>query len=111
MLARWESRYRRAATEFRRAFLATLRPFQSDPNAEERFERLFDGTEVLPKALLAEYQQLQEGEDPLGASQLLVSISWRRYHALRRENRIEPATRGLPSVVDAHYDAELGLVF
>lgn len=111
VLARWESRYRRAAEEFRRAFLATLRPFQSDLNAEERFERLFDGTEVLPKVLLAEYQQLQEGEDPLGASQLLVPISWRRYHALRRENRIEPATRGLPSVVDAHYDAELGLAF
>jgi CRISPR-associated endonuclease/helicase Cas3 len=111
VLAWWESRYRRAAMEFRQAFLATLRPFQSDPEAEERFERLFDGTEVLPKFLVAEFQGLQEAGDPLGASQLLVPISWQRYRALRRAGRVQPAGKGLPSVVDVHYDQELGLVF
>jgi CRISPR-associated endonuclease/helicase Cas3 len=111
VLARWENRYRRAATEFRQAFIATLRPFQSDPDAEVRFDRLFDGTEVLPKALVAEYQGLQEAEDPLGASQLLVPISWQRYRALRRAGRVQPVGKGLPSVVDMHYDEEVGLVF
>jgi CRISPR-associated endonuclease/helicase Cas3 len=111
VLAWWESRYRRAAMEFRQAFLATLRPFQSDPEAEERFERLFDGTEVLPRSLVAEFQGLQEAGDPLGASQLLVPISWQRYRALRRAGRVQSAGKGLPSVVDVHYDQELGLVF
>jgi len=111
VLARWEDRYHRAATEFRQAFIATLRPFQSDPDAEVRFDRLFDGIEVLPRALLAEYQGLQEAGDPLGASQLLVPIGWQRYRALERAGRVQPARKGLPSVVDTHYDEEAGLVF
>lgn len=107
----WEGRYRRVAAEFRQAFLATLRPFQSDPDAEERFDRLFDGTEVLPKPLAGEYQSLQDAGDPLGASLLLVPISWRRYRALARAGRVQPAGRGSPAIVDAQYSQELGLVF
>ena len=111
VLARWEAVYHHAATEFRQAFLATLRPFQGDPDAEGRFERLFDGTEVLPKDLLGDYHGLREADDPLAASQLLVPISWRRYHALTREGRVQSAGNGLPPIVDAHYDEDLGLVF
>jgi CRISPR-associated endonuclease/helicase Cas3 len=111
VLAEWEARYHQAASEFRRAFLATLRPFQSDPDAEERFERLFDGTEVLPMSLVDEYQSLHDADDPLGASQLLVPISWRRSHALARAGRLQPARKGMPPIVDARYDEELGLIF
>lgn len=111
VLARWESGYHHAAAEFRQAFLATLRPFQGDPDAEDRFERLFDGTEVLPKDMLDDYQGLREADDPLAASQLLVPISWRRYHVLARAGRVQSAGKGLPPIVDAHYDEDLGLIF
>jgi CRISPR-associated endonuclease/helicase Cas3 len=110
VLARWEGRYNQAAAEFRQVFLAPLRPFQSDPNAEERFERLFDGTEVLPMSLLGEYQNLWESDDPLAASQLLVPVSWRRHRDLVRAGRIQSLGRGRPSTVDAPYDDRSGLM-
>jgi CRISPR-associated endonuclease/helicase Cas3 len=111
VLVQWEAGYHYAATEFRQAFLATLRPFQSDRDAEGRFERLFDGTEVLPKDLVGDYHDLREADDPLAASQLLVPVSWRRYYALARAGRVHLAGKGGPPVVDAQYDEDLGLTF
>lgn len=108
-LAEWEARYERMAAEFRQAFLAALRPFNSDPSAEERFHRLFDGLEVLPEDLVEEYERLQAADDPLSASQLLVPISWGRYHALARDGALFPAGDGLPVVVRVPYDPEFGL--
>ncbi len=108
-LARWEARYARTAAEFREAFLDTARPYRSDPALERAFERLFDGLEVLPKGLVDEYQAFLEADDPLGASQLLVPIRWGQYHALANEGRILPPGGDLPYVVDAYYDAEIGL--
>lgn len=111
VLVRWEAEYHHAAMEFRQAFLATLRPFQGDPDAEGRFERLFDGTEVLPKELVGDYHDLREADDPLAASQLLVPVSWRRYFALTRAGRVHLAGKGVPPIVDAQYDPDLGLIF
>jgi CRISPR-associated endonuclease/helicase Cas3 len=110
VLDRWEAAYHHAAVEFRQAFLATLRPFWSDPDAEERFERLFDGTEVLPSSLLDEYQSKRESDDPLAASQLLVPLGWRRYRELTRAGRVRFLGRGLPPIVDVPYEADAGLV-
>lgn len=110
VLDRWESAYRHAAVEFRQAFLAVLRPFQSDPDAEERFERLFDGTEVLPGSLLDEYKRVRESDDPLEASRLLVPMGWRRYRGLTRAGRVRFLGRGFPPVVDVPYDGYSGLL-
>jgi CRISPR-associated endonuclease/helicase Cas3 len=111
ILAQWEGRYKEAANEFRDAFLATLRPFQSDPAAENRFERLFDGVEVLPKSLLSEYLALDNAGDPLAAAGLLVPITWRRYRGLVKGDLTHTSTKYLPAVVDVDYDDERGLVF
>lgn len=109
VLSWWEARYGPAAVEFRQAFLAALRPFCSDPAAEERFEKLFDGTEVLPSSLLDEYQRMRESDDPLAASQLLVPLRWVRYRELERAGRVRLTGRELPPIVDVAYEPDVGL--
>jgi len=49
-----------SATEFRGGCLANRVPFQSDTELEQRFDELFDGTEVLPEALVADYRRARE---------------------------------------------------
>ncbi|MBW2071450.1 MAG: CRISPR-associated helicase Cas3' [Deltaproteobacteria bacterium] len=110
ILADWEASYESTATEFRTAFLKTLIPFVSDPELEEAFDRLFDGVEVLPAALVKEYLELND-RDPIGATQLLIPIRWGQYHLLTKRGRIRPCQGKMPSVVDGHYDPEVGLDF
>lgn len=110
ILKQWECEFDRTAEEFRTAFLETLRPFTSDPTLEEAFHRLFDGLEVLPLSLEEEYRRLRRCR-PLEADQLLVPISWGRWHQLRQEGRIWTERGKWPQVVDALYSPEFGLVF
>ncbi|MGQ9593098.1 MAG: CRISPR-associated helicase Cas3' [Anaerolineae bacterium] len=110
ILKQWEREFDRTAEEFRAAFLETLRPFTSDPTLEEAFHRLFDGLEVLPLSLEEEYRRLQQCR-PLEADQLLVPISWGRWHQLRQEGRIWTEQGKWPQIVDALYSQEFGLVF
>ncbi len=109
VLLQWEQQYAQAAGEFRRISLDQLHPFRSDPALEDAFYKLFDGLEVLPQGLVDAYEAHLEDDDPLAASQLLVPISWGRYHALANEGRIRPAGDGLPPIVEAYYDSEIGL--
>ena len=109
VLAAWQDRYEKAAMDFRRSFLATLLPLQSNPSLAEQFEKMFDGTEVLPEALYDEYQALREGAEPLQAASLLVPIRWGHYHMLAQQGQILPAGDDLPPVARVPYDAELGL--
>ncbi|MGC8839777.1 MAG: CRISPR-associated helicase Cas3', partial [Anaerolineae bacterium] len=109
-LEKWECEFDRTAREFRTSFLEPLRPFESDPALEEAFNRLFDGVEVLPLSLEDEYHRLR-GDRPLEADQLLVSISWGRWHQLRQEGRIWSEQGKWPRVVDAPYSSEFGLMF
>jgi CRISPR-associated endonuclease/helicase Cas3 len=87
-----------------------LRPFQADEHLEDLFYKAFDGLEVLPWALHDEYQALKE-DNPIRAGELLVPISWGRYHALANEGRVLPRDRHEPYVVRARYDSEIGLNF
>jgi len=107
---RWRREYVESATEFEATCIQTLRAFDADDGLEDMFYRAFDGLEVLPEALYDEYKLLRE-EEPIRAGELLVPISWRRYHALAREGRILPRERGEPYVVNAMYDSESGLCF
>lgn len=107
---RWQREYNETAAEFEATCIQTLRPFAADDGLEKLFYQAFDGLEVLPESLYDEYMMLKE-DDPVRASELLVPISWGRYHALANEGRILPHERGEPYIVRAIYDAELGLIF
>ncbi|HPL29238.1 MAG TPA: CRISPR-associated helicase Cas3', partial [Anaerolineae bacterium] len=108
---RWNHVYDAAYEEFERACLRTLRAFGSDRGLEELFYRAFDGIEVLPACLEAEYQRLMEAGEPLEASLLPVSIRWGRFCRLRREGKVrEEHEPGSPRVVAADYGSELGLL-
>ena len=107
---RWREEYAIAADEFEAVCIQTLRPFAADEGLEDLFYEAFDGLEVLPISLYDEYEELK-GEEPIRASELLVPISWGRYHALANEGRVLPRERGEPYVVRAAYSSETGLTF
>lgn len=94
--------------EFVAACLADLRAFQSNPELAEAFDRMFDGTEVLPRSLAGEYERLTE-EEPLRASELLVPISPGQLWQLRRAGKVVSTPREDPVVVDVAYEPERGL--
>jgi CRISPR-associated endonuclease/helicase Cas3 len=107
---RWQEEYTVTADDFEAICVRTLRPFAADEGLEEQFYRAFDGLQVLPKSLYDEYEKLKE-EEPIRANELLVSISWGRYHALANEGRVLPRERREPYVVKAAYSSEIGLTF
>lgn len=94
--------------EFVAACLTNLRAFQSSPELGEAFDRMFDGTEVLPRALFGDYERLLD-DDPLRASELLVPISSHQLQMLRRKNKIVSKPGDDLIVVDVPYDAARGL--
>ena len=108
--ARWQEKFVHAATEFEAACVRPLRAFESDPGLEDRFDKLFDGLEVLPEPLYEEYLAKREGE-PIAAGELLVPISLRRYHALCNQGRVWPREKNWPYVVNADYSEDEGLTF
>lgn len=107
--AAWREAALAACEEFRAACLADLRAFNSNPELATLFDQLFDGTEVVPEDLVQEYRRLRE-EEPLCATELLVPVSWRQFHQLRRAGRVvqPPETVDAP-VARLPYDAERGL--
>jgi len=107
---RWCDEYDHAASEFEAVCVRTLRPFEADYSLEEMFYRAFDGIDVLPLSLHDEYHLLRE-EDPIRAGELLVPISWGRYHALANKGRVLPRGRREPYVVRATYSSKTGLSF
>ena len=107
---RWRAAFNKATADFEAVCLRTLRPFQAAPDLEDLFYRAFDSIEVLPATLWDAYESQRQTE-PILAAELLVPISWGRYHALKNMGLVYPAGEGLPSVVKAPYDAEMGLQF
>lgn len=103
----WETEYKKAADEFRNNFLATLRPFDSDSALEEEFYKLFNGTEVLPFSLSEEYINIKE-ENPIGASMLLVPISWTRWKKIQQRGLVCSNPDSCPPVVNLPYSHETG---
>ena len=108
LLTGWEAEYAKTAAEFREAFLDSLCPFNANSELEDAFNRLFDGLEVLPAGLKGDHERLHR-DRPLEAAELLVPISWRRWHVLRKAGRVLTPPEEWPSVIDVPYTEELGL--
>ncbi|MBN1873215.1 MAG: CRISPR-associated helicase Cas3' [Anaerolineae bacterium] len=108
--AQWQTLYRHAAAEFEATCIQSLQPFAADQRLEAEFYKAFDSIEVLPQSLLETYQQVRE-EQPILAGELLVSISWRRYYALKNKQLLSAKTDDLPPIVNTNYNAEVGLIF
>lgn len=108
--ARWRTEFEHAAAEFEATCIRPLRAFQADRSLEELFYKAFDSIEVLPNSLYDEFMQLKE-EEPIRAYELLVPISWGRYHALAGKGYLRRGDREIPPVVLTEYSSELGLTF
>ncbi len=109
LLADWNGSFDGAATDFRE-ICDDLAPFESDSSLEEAFDRLFDSVEVLPKSLEDEFEAVRKAR-PLEASELLVPISWGRWHQLQQARLLWTEKGAWPQVVDVPYSGELGLDF
>lgn len=107
---RLRTEYSHAATEFDAGCIRPLRAFQADRSLEDLFYRAFDSIEVLPNDLYDEFIRLKEDE-PIRAYELLVPISWGRYHALANKGYIRRGDRETPTVVLTDYSPDLGLTF
>lgn len=121
--ADWERRYHHAA-ENADGLVRSIRPFNSTPQKEEEFEKLFDGVEVLPKRFEHSYLKHISAYDFIEASRLFVSISTGQFNRLRNEGKTGQVEASVPKknqdmptkviskwVVDCAYDDELGLQF
>jgi CRISPR-associated endonuclease/helicase Cas3 len=93
--------------EFKTSCLQTLRAFDSSPELAERFDELFDNTEVLPKSLEKEFERLYE-ESVIDAKSLLVPISWRQLY--KNRNFISWSDEWKVRIIDKPYDNKKGLV-
>ena len=107
---RWREEYKNAVNNFNRTCVRTMRPFAANEELEEAFYKAFDGLEVLPASLYNEYQTLSE-EEPIRAGELLVPISWRRFHALRSGGQVLHRSGREPYRVTAEYNSAVGLRF
>jgi hypothetical protein len=103
---RWRREVSQARHDFRDV-LDTLSVFDSSPEWGRRFDELFDGSEVIPKSLEAEYLEWL-ARDPLLASSLLVPVTSRQAGWLTSQGRLRSISDGL-RVADAAYDVEIGL--
>jgi CRISPR-associated endonuclease/helicase Cas3 len=95
------------------SLLYDLRPFNSDEQREEEFEKLFDGVEVLPRCFERQYIEYMAHDEFIEASRLFVSISQRKYQQLAKQGKIRSladATRK-KWIVLQEYDPVLGLIF
>ena len=107
---RWREEYKNAADNFDRTCVRTMRPFAADEGLEVAFYKAFDGLEVLPASLYDEYKTLSD-EEPIRAGELLVPISWGRFHALRSGDRVLPRNGREPYRIKAAYNSAVGLTF
>lgn len=108
---RWCEEYKKAYADFQNMVLRFLRPFQSaDEKTEERFEKLFDGVEVLPADCQEEFDELRERAQGryLDALSLLVPISNRDLGRLWSKGKIRGRYEGF-YLSEAPYDADFGL--
>ncbi len=94
--------------EFRKSCLKTLKAFNSDVNLAERFDELFDNTEVLPSCHEEEFGRLSE-ESILEAKGLLVPISWKHLCQIKKASRFRWNNDWKVRIVDLPYDSEIGL--
>ena len=109
----WTAAYQRMAQQVD-LIISGLRPFQSDEQREDDFERMFDGVDVIPQCFEHDYVNLIVDERYIEANNYLVSISKQRFAILRNQGKIRPAEEtGKRRVWIAHlpYDSRNGLSF
>jgi len=108
--AKWNAEFDKTYKNFERDVIRQLRAFQSNDALEQKFYEAFDGVEVLPIGLQADYDAKCETE-PLEASQLLVTLRWSQYIQLKSKGwtREESQKKSYPRVVQCYYDSEVGL--
>ncbi len=105
----WTAQVLYHLNEFKKNTLETLRAFQSDDELKQDFEDLFDGTEILPKSLVADYRQQEAEATALAAANLLVPISFKQFEKYKKWGKIKfDKDLGL-FVADLPYDAKTGL--
>lgn len=92
--------------EFETSCLKTVKAFNSSPELVERFDELFDNTEVLPKCLKEDFERLYE-ESVIEAKSLLVPISWKQ--CFRNRDFITWDNERSVKVIDRHYNSDVGL--
>lgn len=108
----WQKLFAQTAQEFEDVVVNSLRPFSSaDHEFQEKFNKLFDGIDILPIDLYNEYYDFLENGETIEAKRLLISISWGRFHALRNKGKIRWDEELKLHVVDVPYTQELGLDF
>ncbi len=112
--AEWEAEYGRVAQQAA-SMLAGLRPFNSDDQREEEFERLFDNVEVLPERFEQEYLAHLADDEYIEASRYFVGISRQQYAQLSRAGLVrplaDPDAKYRRWVVLSEYDDDAGLRF
>lgn len=86
----WEAAYRSMATQAE-LILRELRPFDSNPQTEQEFERLFDSIDVLPQRYEQEYLDCLVRDAFIEASQYFVSINTSKYWMLAKRGLVLPA--------------------
>jgi CRISPR-associated endonuclease/helicase Cas3 len=110
----WTTEYQQALDEAQR-MLRDLRPFQSDPQQADAFDRLFDGIDVLPSRYCDEYLCLIADHDYIAASQYMVNINVRTFGRLKNEGLIrlvdESSTKIHVYMVELPYSEQTGLSF
>jgi CRISPR-associated endonuclease/helicase Cas3 len=107
---RWQCKYTESAEEFEATCIRTLYAFSADEALAKLFYRAFDSIEVLPESLYDEYERLRENE-PIRTRELMVPISWGRYHVLANEGHVLPHEEKGPHIVRAPYNSQVGLTF
>lgn len=111
--AQWDADYQLVAGSAARV-LDSLRPFNSDEQKEEEFEKLFDGVEIVPHCFEQEYVAHLMNDEYVEANYYLVSISRQKFAILRDRGlvrRAESESRRGAWVARLAYDPEQGLSF
>ncbi len=92
--------------EFLAVCINQLIALDSNDDLVEKFEAMFDGTEVLPVQFLEEYERLNK-QDALLAGDMFVPISYHQLRKLKREGKIEK--RDYINIANAAYSSDFGL--
>jgi CRISPR-associated endonuclease/helicase Cas3 len=110
----WMDKYSKQSRLVTR-LLRDLRPFDSDKDSEEEFEKLFDGVEVLPRRFERQYVEHLAKDEFIEASRLFVSISQKKYQQLLRQGKIrmlsDDSGKHRRWLVMQEYSSEHGLIF
>lgn len=93
--------------EFQTSCLASLRAFKSNPFLAEKFDELFDNTEVLPKNLENEFFHLYD-KSIIEAKSLLVPISWKQFY--KNRDFVEWKKNFSIKIIAKPYDSKKGLI-